>query len=386
MSATVTLKENGLEIMLPCASSGQTIKPQYLNYMWLRDNCPTSWDPQTQDRIYDLTAAPSEIRAKAAYVSDDTLIVDWAQEDHRSHYPLAWITRWLRDPGHDDAANVPIQLWRAEHVGHVARFAFDAIQSDWQTRKDYMHCLLEKGLAVVEGVPDGDHGVSQTAEFAGIIRANFSGQFFNVRAYAKPSGSAFTAHALEPHTDNPCEESPPGLQYLHCPRNDATGGNSTFADGAAAAYDLKDQYPEDFEILSTVSVPFRYTHDAMDLRARHQVILTNARGEVTGVTISQHMADIFDLDQQVLDRFYPAFQRFLRMLRSDRYEIEFPLKSGECVVFDNQRIAHGRRSFDPTSGTRILRGCYTDRGELRSRYRVLVKDGYIRDFKQQGAA
>lgn len=122
------------------------------------------------------------------------------------------------------------------------------------------------------------------------------------------------------------------------------------------------------------------------MRARQRVILTDADGSVTGVTVSQHMADIFDLDQTLLDRYYPAFRRFLSMLRAPEYEITLTLRAGDCAVFDNQRIVHGRRAFDPTSGTRILRGCYTDRGELRSRLRVLERDRAIVDRRPQGAS
>ena len=49
----------------------------------------------------------------------------------------------------------------------------------------------------------------------------------------------------------------------------------------------------------------------------------------------------------------------------------FRLNAGECIVFDNHRIAHGRASFIKGSGARHLRGCYVDRGDLRSVYRVL---------------
>jgi len=41
------------------------------------------------------------------------------------------------------------------------------------------------------------------------------------------------------------------------------------------------------------------------------------------------------------------------------------------VVFDNRRILHGRDSFDPSTGIRHFRGCYVDRGEFRSRLRLL---------------
>jgi gamma-butyrobetaine dioxygenase len=41
-------------------------------------------------------------------------------------------------------------------------------------------------------------------------------------------------------------------------------------------------------------------------------------------------------------------------------------------VFDNHRIVHGRAAYVADSGERHLRGCYTDRGELRSTYRALT--------------
>jgi gamma-butyrobetaine dioxygenase len=52
--------------------------------------------------------------------------------------------------------------------------------------------------------------------------------------------------------------------------------------------------------------------------------------------------------------------------------MRFRLCAGECIVFDNHRIVHGRESYLAESGERHLRGCYTDRGEMRSTYRSLT--------------
>ena len=375
----VELGARGLTLKL---ADGQS---RYVNYLWLRDNCSTSWDAQTRDRTFDITTINDDLVAQAARIDGDTLIVSWSDDSSDSRFALDWLLSWLKSPGEDDAAALPTPAWRAEKNGHVARFAYPMILSDWATRCRYLETLLSDGLALIHDVPDGNESITRIAEIAGIVRGGFSGEYFNVRAYAKPAGTAYTAKALEPHTDNPCEEFPPGVQYLHCLKNEATGGQSTYADGLAAAMDLKATDPEGFALLATHDVPFRFSHDGIDMRARQKVILTDRHGQVTGVTVSQHMAGIFDLDQQVLDRYYPAFIRFLKMLRAPEYEVTFTLKSGECVAFDNQRILHGRRAYDPTSGSRFLRGCYTDRGEMRSKYRSLRRDGEIRDHKPQGA-
>ena len=105
------------------------------------------------------------------------------------------------------------------------------------------------------------------------------------------------------------------------------------------------------------------------------MIELDEHGNISGVTISQHHADYFDMPQKDLDRYYPAFCRFGRMMREEKYLMRFRLNAGECIVFDNHRIVHGRAAYSATSGERHLRGCYTDRGELRSTYRVLSGEG-----------
>jgi gamma-butyrobetaine dioxygenase len=111
------------------------------------------------------------------------------------------------------------------------------------------------------------------------------------------------------------------------------------------------------------------------MRSRQRVIELDEHGAVSGVTISQHMADVFDMPQTFLDAYYPAFCRFGRLLQSDKYVMRFRLEARQCIVFDNHRIVHGRAAYTAESGERHLRGCYVDRGEMRSRYRALTSPG-----------
>jgi gamma-butyrobetaine dioxygenase len=61
------------------------------------------------------------------------------------------------------------------------------------------------------------------------------------------------------------------------------------------------------------------------------------------------------------------------MLRSDRFERRFRLNNGDLMMFDNQRLLHGRTGFDPQEGLRHLQGCYIDSDGPRSLYRVLSR-------------
>ena len=59
------------------------------------------------------------------------------------------------------------------------------------------------------------------------------------------------------------------------------------------------------------------------------------------------------------------------------------LQPGQILVFSNQRMLHGRRSFrmtdDTPSSGRHLIGCYTNVDETLSRYRLLLREAPDRD-------
>ena len=69
----------------------------------------------------------------------------------------------------------------------------------------------------------------------GFIRETNYGRLFEVRVVADPDNLAFTARALEPHTDNPYRDPAPTLQLLHCIQDSGGGGATFFLDGFALA-------------------------------------------------------------------------------------------------------------------------------------------------------
>jgi gamma-butyrobetaine dioxygenase len=224
-------------------------------------------------------------------------------------------------------------------------------------------------------MPDSDEGLTETVRLLGQVRPTFFGDFFDVRVHADPVNLAYTAKALEMHTDVPAEELAPGVQFLHCRANSVAGGDNLILDGAAVAEDFRRDHPEDFALLAETEIPFFWEHEGFDIRARQRVIELDRFGAVAGLTISQHLLDAIDLPQALLDRYYPALRRFGRQLRDPKYLVRYRLKAGECVVFDNHRIVHGRDTYVAESGERYLRGTYVDRGELRSTYRASVSKG-----------
>ncbi len=367
--AVTGLGEKGLDITLP---DGKT---HYFNYYWLRDNCPSSFSPVTRERSFDIFHLDVPPRAKIAEVEGDMLVIRWQDEDHITRLPLSWLETYAGGKTRHDPADLSRVAWFGDHYPSVPRFSQPQLVADDATRAKWIEAMLVHGFTILTDMPDSDEGLTETAELMGCVRPTFFGTYFDVKTHINPTNTAYTAGALELHTDTPAEEFAPGIQFLHCRVNTVEGGDSLYADGVAVANDFRQRDPEGFKLLTEVPIPFYCEHDTYDARSRQYVIELDQHGEVEGLTISQHMADIFDLDQKLLDDYYPAFCRFGRMLQEEKYMMRFLMKGGECMVFDNHRIVHGRAAYTATSGDRYLRGCYVDRSEMRSTYRALVSEG-----------
>jgi gamma-butyrobetaine dioxygenase len=359
---------NGLSVKL---ASGKTA---YFNAYWLRDNCATSFDSQTRERTFDIFHMEKAPVALQADITSEGLAVVWG-DGHRSIYAMEFLEKYAEGKRRADPANLPRRAWYSDHYASIAKFSQPQLLTDKNEVKKWIEALLVDGVSIVTDMPDSNEGLTETVKLIGHVRPTFFGEFFDVKTHIKPTNLAYTAKALEMHTDTPAEDMAPGIQFLHCRANSVEGGQNLFLDGMAVADDLRVEDPEAFRLLSETDIPYYCEHDDYDMRSRQRVIELDEHGVVTGVTISQHMADIFDLPQEFMDSYYPAFCKFGRMLQSEKYMMRFRLNATECIVFDNHRIVHGRSAYSATSGDRYLRGTYSDRGEMRSTYRAMVSEG-----------
>jgi hypothetical protein len=64
-------------------------------------------------------------------------------------------------------------------------------------------------------------------------------------------------------------------------------------------------------------------------------------------------------------------REFSSLVESEDNLYEYRLQEGECVIFNNRRVLHGRRQFDTATGMRWLKGAYVDTDVFMSKYRVL---------------
>ncbi len=203
------------------------------------------------------------------------------------------------------------------------------------------------------------------------MRETNFGQYFDVSSRPDSNDLAYRAVRLGPHTDNPYREPVPGIQLLHCLVNETTGGLSTLVDSLSVCDQLMREDPEGFSLMCGTSVRFRFVDAATEIVTRRPMICRDVNGTVTGVHYSPRLDYLPLLPADTLSCFHRARRRLGVLFADPRFEIRFPLRAGELMMFDNNRTLHGRTEFDPNEGRRHLQGCYIDADGPRSLYRHL---------------
>ena len=80
---------------------------------------------------------------------------------------------------------------------------------------------------------------------------------------------------------------------------------------------------------------------------------------------------IEDLEQ--VKKAYEAMVLFDRLAYDQENQVIYKMKDGECAVFDNRRILHGRIGYEAVKGSRHLQGMYTMWDEMRSRRNCILQ-------------
>ncbi len=169
----------------------------------------------------------------------------------------------------------------------------------------------------------------------------------------------------------------PHFQFLHSMRARAPGGESIFSDSLHAAEMMRRQNPKLFKSLVEFPVTFHYYNAGQSYRqVRNTVELadqTDLQSPIKLVNWSPPFQGPFAMDVglrdggKALKTFLEAAKRFDALINDTENLYEYRMKEGECVIFDNRRVLHARRAFDPSQGERWLKGAYLDRDVFASK-------------------
>lgn len=335
---------------------------------WLRDHCACQAcrHPQTRERLYLPLDAITEPLSVALW--DGHLHLHW-QDGHVSAFHSGWL--YQRRPTAIRHSAVPsVQPWNDNFAPErVCHTDFLTLHGE----KAWLTAMLRDGLALITDGPLLEEEVSRLAERIGPQRATNFGARFDVRSKPNPNNAAYTAVGLPLHIDLPNWRQPPDIQLLYCLQNEASGGESLFADGARVVEALRQQDPAALAILSETPIDFRFQDETHDISTRAPVITLDAKGNLVEMRLNNWIRDALHLPVEQMDAWYNAYALLWTLFHSEAHQLELTLRPGQMIAFDNRRVLHGRREFDPNSGARHLQGTYLDRDMLASRLRVIAR-------------
>ena len=345
---------------------------------FLRDNCTcaTCYLPLTREQVFEIADAGDDLAvADAAIDADGGLAVTWS-DGHLSHYSPGWLRAHAPDAASRVerlAARARRLVWQAEFADAIPHFAYGEVMTEDAALFGWLSALRETGLVLMHGVPVQEEALLAPVQRIGHLRETNFGRIFDVRSKAVADSAAYTAIELPPHTDLPTRELQPGVQFLHCLINDAAGGASVFLDGFALAEAMREQHPREFATLTTTPLAFWNRDAGTDYRWHAPVIALDAQGEIAEVRFANFLRGPVDVAAEAMAEVYAALRCFQRLQRDSHFLVERRLVPGEMWVFDNRRVMHARRAFDPASGDRHFQGTYIDRDEIESRWHVLSR-------------
>ena len=345
-------------------------KETVLPALWLMERCrhETIFDQRSSQRLFNPHQLSDDLSLVNVVINDNQTVSLTFNDNHSETLELEHLRVELFAK---DCIPEAIQ-WDASD--ERIYFSWDQIQNDETYLHSVVHQYLTHGYVLLTGVPSEKDAIIEVASKFGHIRTTNFGQYFEVYSKKDANDLAYSSAPLDPHTDNPYRQPVPGIQLLHSLINDAgQGGRSTLVDGYAVCTRLREESEEYFQLLSTVPTHFEFIdHNAIIKKERTLISLDN-HGEVCEIHYSPRLDYIPLMSEEKTKRFHQARKRLGELLSGSEFEIKFRLQSGELMMFDNNRVLHGRTGFCTSEGERYLQGCYIDADGPRILYRVLDK-------------
>ncbi len=338
-------------------------KVSSIPYIWLYDNHPAhrhiNGQKLTETVQLDLNVSPLNAQLREAELQLQWELGKTAVYSLQAIYDQLF-PKNLPEPIYWNQASIS----KVEYSWHYEEIINDKVQ-----KKSFLESVIRYGFALLKGLPPEDQRLLEVVDWFGFVRQTNYGICFDVKSVPEPNNLAYTALGLPPHTDNPYRDPVPTLQLLHCLKADADGGASTLMDGFKIAHDLKQENPGLHHLLASRLVRYRFQDADNFFENDTTIIGVDRLGKCRYIRFNNRSVQPFELEDSI--RFYEAYQAFESKLHAPHYRLRFKLAPGELILFDNERILHGREAYTLT-GERHLQGCYADRDGLYSRWRKLA--------------
>ena len=368
-------------------SSGRILRAKWENgeehcyhSIWLRDNGldSTTRDKGNGQKRITLQDIDSDIRIHCADIEDaadspgNKITIQFRNSQEKTWFHSDWLRAHYYDqPKSPGLFEDHIETWETLDTDSVTDDYQSVVNSEARLL-NWLDTVNRYGFAMLSGLPPQSGAILKVVDLFGYIRETNYGKYFEVRSEPNPVNLAFTSDGLQLHTDNPYRDPVPTLQLLACLENESDGGDSVICDGFHAAKTLKNQHPQDFELLSKYSARFNYRGStSVHLSAKRPMLECNSQGQLTTLRFNNRSCDaLMDIPFDEMEAYYAAYRRLSNLIDSPQGNIQFRLKANQLFIVDNTRVLHGRTGFE-SAGKRWLQGAYADKDSLQSKLSTL---------------
>jgi gamma-butyrobetaine dioxygenase len=348
-----------------------------LHPIWLRDrSCePGQVEPTNRQRLFTPRDIPLDLTVTACSVEGSALVVSFS-DGHLARLDIVALEHalgWTTDPEEPPAPepwSTPIEPFPYEDWSGIGWSNDDV---DGQSMLSFLGSFFRYGYVVLRNTPTEVGTVERICHRLGYIVGNNFGWTFDVRVEPKPTDLAYTAIELLAHSDQPYRQPVPGIQLLHCLRNDAPGGNSTLVDGLAGAQALAAHDPAAHAAVVTTMLEWRYDMGSDTVVNRGHLLSYDRSGRFQQVRLNTKLEAPIAGDGADLDAFYRGRRWLVDWFNDAAHQVMFRLEPGDVMFMDNHRVLHGRTAFDPSKGVRHLQGAYIDHDGPDTMYRLAVR-------------
>jgi len=347
------------------------------HHIWLRDNCACGLclDSGSHERVYSLLEIPDDVAPQTVTVSEQGgLHIIWSDNDHESHYHPGWLRHFDYGNGRRPSNTWEIETWGQELEQNLPLFSADAVLNDEGSAYSFLTAIRRLGIALVTDMPKDEATFTRLANRVGLLRDMNWGKIFEI--VAKPEGEyiANRGFALDAHSDAATREYMPGLQIFQCVENTSEGGESFWVDGFHIAQILREQYPAEWEILTTIPWEQASRSQGSHYRWHAPIIELDEQSNIRAIRDTTWLREPLRVDFEDVPRLYQAYRVYARLKADRRHQVERKLVEGDVAFVDNRRVLHGRRAFKPETGLRHIRTCYGEREELLSSIRMIERE------------
>ncbi|XP_066923820.1 gamma-butyrobetaine dioxygenase-like [Clytia hemisphaerica] len=365
--------------------------------IFLRDQCqcPSCFKVESYNRLLEPYTIPSDVKPKNIEITQNSINISWTDE-HFSSYPFEYLQN-IQKGLDDDVRYLEPIMWKSGYFkknGFPTYDLSDLIENE-SAMLDWFLDLKRLGVTLLKGGEEKKGALELIKEklFGGYFKSTHYGHTFEVISKQNAGNLAYTSQGLWPHVDLPHIQEMPGIQALHCiVQTQSHGGESTLVDGFQAAQQLKDMDPHLFDFLTKYKV--RYRDIGSDYFGQFETFCERPIIDFSGdryhgiyhINFQRDYANRGSVEE--VKTFYKALRQFTGLLIHPENIFQFKLKPGDVIVFDNQRVLHGRTAFDASPVTLIeneveeqneekitrhLQGCYFDWDQIFWRIRPVKR-------------